>query len=110
METARPRPLHRLRAGGPAQICLRLHRRARFRRSPAGVDGARHPAFHPEARSARPAHGLSDQGGLLAGKRGAMISRPYAATRRTLGIADKLLEVNWGLVLLIAIIAAGGIA
>jgi rod shape determining protein RodA len=39
-----------------------------------------------------------------------MISRPYAAARRTLGIADKLLEVNWGLVLLIAIIAAGGIA
>jgi rod shape determining protein RodA len=39
-----------------------------------------------------------------------MISRPYAAAKRTLGIADKLLEVNWGLVLLIAIIAAGGIA
>jgi rod shape determining protein RodA len=39
-----------------------------------------------------------------------MISRPYAAARRTLGIADKLLEVNWGLVLLIAIIATGGIA
>ena len=39
-----------------------------------------------------------------------MISRPYAAAKRTLGIADKLLEVNWGLVLLITIIAAGGIA
>ncbi|MES2255730.1 MAG: rod shape-determining protein RodA [Pseudomonadota bacterium] len=39
-----------------------------------------------------------------------MISRPYATARRTLGIADKLLEVNWGLVLLIAIIATGGIA
>ncbi len=39
-----------------------------------------------------------------------MISRPYAAAKRTLAIADKLLEVNWGLVLLITIIAAGGIA
>ncbi len=39
-----------------------------------------------------------------------MISRPYAAAKRTLGIADKLLDVNWGLVLLITIIAAGGIA
>ena len=39
-----------------------------------------------------------------------MISRPYAAAKRTLGVADKLLEVNWGLVLLITIIASGGIA
>ena len=39
-----------------------------------------------------------------------MISRPYAAAKRTLGIADKLLDVNWGLVLLITLIAAGGIA
>ena len=39
-----------------------------------------------------------------------MISRPYAAAKRTLGLADKLLEVNWGLVLLITIIAMGGIA
>ena len=39
-----------------------------------------------------------------------MISRPYAAAKRTLGLADKLLEVNWGLVLLVTIIAAGGIA
>ena len=39
-----------------------------------------------------------------------MISRPYAAAKRTLGIADKLLEVNWGLVLLITLIAMGGIA
>ncbi len=39
-----------------------------------------------------------------------MISRPYAAAKRTLGLTDKLLEVNWGLVLLVTIIAAGGIA
>lgn len=39
-----------------------------------------------------------------------MISRPYAAAKRTLGLADKLLEVNWGLVLLVTIIAIGGIA
>ena len=39
-----------------------------------------------------------------------MISRPYAAAKRRLAIADKLLEVNWGLVLLITVIAAGGIA
>ncbi len=39
-----------------------------------------------------------------------MISRPYAAAKRTIGIADKLMDVNWGLVLLITIIASGGIA
>ncbi|HEY4077522.1 MAG TPA: rod shape-determining protein RodA [Rhizomicrobium sp.] len=39
-----------------------------------------------------------------------MISRPYAMARRTRSIADKLMEVNWGLVLLITIIAMGGIA
>jgi rod shape determining protein RodA len=39
-----------------------------------------------------------------------MISRPYAAAKRTLGVADKLLDVNWGLVLLITLIASGGIA
>ena len=39
-----------------------------------------------------------------------MISRPYAAAKRTLSVADKLLEVNWGLVLLITLIATGGIA
>ena len=39
-----------------------------------------------------------------------MISRPYAAAKRTLGIGEKLLDVNWGLVLLITLIAGGGIA
>jgi rod shape determining protein RodA len=39
-----------------------------------------------------------------------MISRPYAVAKRTLGMADKLLDVNWGLVLLIGIIATAGIA
>ena len=39
-----------------------------------------------------------------------MISRPYAAAKRTLGIGEKLFDVNWGLVLLITLIAAGGIA
>jgi rod shape determining protein RodA len=39
-----------------------------------------------------------------------MALRPYAAAKRTLSIADKLLEVNWGLVLLIALIALAGIA
>ena len=39
-----------------------------------------------------------------------MISRPYAAAKRTLGIGEKLLEMNWGLVLLITIIASGGVA
>ena len=36
--------------------------------------------------------------------------RPYAAARRTLSMADKLYEVNWGLVLLITIIACIGLA
>ena len=39
-----------------------------------------------------------------------MALRPYAAAKRTLGMADKLLDVNWGLVLLISIIASAGIA
>jgi rod shape determining protein RodA len=39
-----------------------------------------------------------------------MISRPYAAARRTLSIRDKLYAINWGLVLLITIIACAGFA
>lgn len=39
-----------------------------------------------------------------------MTLRPYAAARRTLSIADKLYEINWGLVLLITIIAGIGLA
>ena len=39
-----------------------------------------------------------------------MTTRSYAAARRTLSIGDKLLDVNWGLVLLIAIIASAGFA
>jgi rod shape determining protein RodA len=39
-----------------------------------------------------------------------MTTRPYAATRRTLSVGEKLLEVNWGLVLLIAVIACVGFA
>ena len=39
-----------------------------------------------------------------------MALRPYAAAKRTLSFADKLLEVNWGLMLLIAMIACAGIA
>ena len=36
-----------------------------------------------------------------------MALRAYAAAKRTLSMADKLLEVNWGLVLLITLIALG---
>jgi rod shape determining protein RodA len=39
-----------------------------------------------------------------------MSSRPYAAARSTLSLVDKLLEINWGLVLLIAVIASVGLA
>ncbi|HWD26203.1 MAG TPA: rod shape-determining protein RodA [Rhizomicrobium sp.] len=39
-----------------------------------------------------------------------MTTRPYAAARRTLTAADKLFEVNWGLVLLISIVAFIGLA
>jgi rod shape determining protein RodA len=39
-----------------------------------------------------------------------MALRAYAAAKRTLSFADKLLEVNWGLVLLITIIACAGFA
>ncbi|HVZ91416.1 MAG TPA: rod shape-determining protein RodA [Rhizomicrobium sp.] len=39
-----------------------------------------------------------------------MTTRPYAAARRTLSIAEKLLEINWGLVLLISLIACVGFA
>ena len=39
-----------------------------------------------------------------------MIARPYAAAKRTLNIADKLMAVNWGLVLLITLCACAGFA
>ncbi len=39
-----------------------------------------------------------------------MNTRPYAAAKRTLGIADKLGEVNWGLVLLVTLCACAGFA
>jgi rod shape determining protein RodA len=39
-----------------------------------------------------------------------MISRPYAVAKRTLGVTDKLRDVDWGLTLLIGIIAMAGIA
>ena len=39
-----------------------------------------------------------------------MALRPYAAAKRTLSLADKLGEVNWGLMLLICLIALAGIA
>ena len=39
-----------------------------------------------------------------------MNSRPYAAARRTLSLSDKLLDVNWALILIIAIIATMGFA
>jgi rod shape determining protein RodA len=39
-----------------------------------------------------------------------MALRPYAAAKRTLTVTDKLLEINWGLVLLIVLIAAAGIS
>ena len=39
-----------------------------------------------------------------------MSSRPYAASRRTLSLGEKLYEINWGLVLLIAVIASVGLA
>jgi rod shape determining protein RodA len=39
-----------------------------------------------------------------------MALRPYAAAKRTLSFTDKLGEVNWGLMLLICLIAIAGIA
>jgi len=39
-----------------------------------------------------------------------MALRPYAAAKRTLSATDKLGEVNWGLLLLICLIAIAGIA
>jgi rod shape determining protein RodA len=39
-----------------------------------------------------------------------MAIRAYAAAKRTLSFADKLLDVNWGMVLLITIIACAGFA
>ena len=39
-----------------------------------------------------------------------MAIRAYAAAKRTLSFADKLVDVNWGLVLLIAVLACAGFA
>ncbi len=36
--------------------------------------------------------------------------RAYAAAKRTLSVLDKLQEVNWGLVLLVALVAGAGVA
>jgi rod shape determining protein RodA len=37
-------------------------------------------------------------------------TRPYAAARATLSLGDKLIEINWGFVLLVTVIAAIGFA
>ncbi|MDE3114691.1 MAG: rod shape-determining protein RodA [Pseudomonadota bacterium] len=39
-----------------------------------------------------------------------MNTRPYAAARRTLSVGEKLFEINWGLVMLITLIASVGFA
>jgi rod shape determining protein RodA len=39
-----------------------------------------------------------------------MSSRPYAAQRRALSIGEKLLEINWGMVLLVGVVASIGFA
>src|SRR5580704_8315131 len=39
-----------------------------------------------------------------------MNTRPYALARRTLAPIEKLIEINWGLVLLVTIIASAGFA
>jgi len=39
-----------------------------------------------------------------------MITRPYAAAKRTLPFLDKLVEINWGLILLITLCACAGFA
>jgi rod shape determining protein RodA len=39
-----------------------------------------------------------------------MSSRPYAAQRRALSVGEKLLEINWGLVLLVGVAASIGFA
>ena len=39
-----------------------------------------------------------------------MALRAYAAAKRTLSVLDKLQEVNWGLVLLVALVAGAGVA
>jgi len=39
-----------------------------------------------------------------------MNTRHYAAARRTLLLSEKFLEVNWGLVLLITLLASAGFA
>ena len=52
----------------------------------------------------------SDFGGHNGSGGVSMSSRPYAAARRTLTFGEKLIEMNWGLVLLIAVIASVGLA
>ena len=39
-----------------------------------------------------------------------MITRPYVAAKNRLSIGDKMMDVNWGLVLLIALLASAGFA
>src|SRR6185437_15843992 len=114
LAVARPRPVHCLRPGGGAALCPGLHRGARRARPSAGADRPRRAPVRAEARSVEAAHRLSGQcgdGRPAGADRGAwMTTRPYAAARRTLSIADKLYEVNWGMVLLITIVACVGFA
>ncbi len=98
--------------GRSSPLCLCLHYRAwRHHRARPGADGAGYSEFRAETRYPGLAHRLSRACRRHHQRRGgAMNTRPYAAAKRTLSIADKLMEVNWGLVLLIAIIACAGFA
>src|SRR4051812_27558633 len=110
MEAARPCAVRWLFPRGCAALCLRLHYRTR-RHAGAfpGAGGARHPAIRAKAQNPGHAHGLSRSFGQPDAFRvHAMNTRPYAAAKRTLGIADKLSEVNWGLVLLVTLCACAG--
>ncbi len=100
--------------GRGAALCRSLHRGARRARPSPGADRARRSAVRAAAQPARDAHRLSDQcragDAPHAAGRSWMTTRPYAAMRRTLSVVDKLYEVNWGMVLLITIVACVGFA
>src|SRR5260221_4876855 len=116
LEGSRPRAVHLVRAGECAALCLRRHRRAcrrnRGRRLGRGrADLPRRTAGDAEARSRASGAGPSFRHGnhrraRVSGR--AMYQLLDSRPQQTL--PEKLWNINWGLVLLLAVIAGIGFA
>ena len=116
LEAARPCAVHRLSRRStsrdtPAPASSSMAPSARIRRCRWRATSCCSPrsAIRLGMPTAYPVNGGAAAPTCRQGRR-LMTTRPYAAAKRTLSVADKLLEVNWGLVLLITLIALAGFA